>query len=446
MAPTTGLAIQEDGEVGARGLGVAAHIYAAAPKGPRPAPELSEEEKRAETNGVWMCARHARQVDEFQFHYPAETLLEMKRVRVCAHKLLLESPDFEFYTNRLGHVPVDRIVRAHLPELDAKKIQTSLHALYVKNGFGSLVAESLLPTAPFEKLTLPKLAAVINELVTSAPYRPRTTDRVWREVIASWDRQYSANRESQGPMSSVIYASTGVQFSARNPSDGSILKTRLSAHSYILVTSGSGTEYLCGDKAIKIVNTLSKAHSFNWTLDVRPTNGEFEVLCSELSTYGDVMPKVDGRESFDAYAEILDKLASGWEAVGFLAMTLEDGEYSKEFHPTPILIETRLSPEQFATLQARVARLKLGYTLADDFAVTLKPTPSLFHQQLSDESLTKAVRNLFETLGPMPWPLFSQSASIALNEKISVIASIRGRELTCLINFVRSRDEAHRVY
>lgn len=44
--------------------GVAAHIVAAAKRGPRSDPSLSAEQRRSEANGIWMCAIHAKWIDD----------------------------------------------------------------------------------------------------------------------------------------------------------------------------------------------------------------------------------------------------------------------------------------------------------------------------------------------------------------------------------------------
>lgn len=55
-------------------LGEAAHITAAAPKGPRYDDRLSEDERSDGANGIWMCRPHAKLVDADEDMYSAETL------------------------------------------------------------------------------------------------------------------------------------------------------------------------------------------------------------------------------------------------------------------------------------------------------------------------------------------------------------------------------------
>ena len=57
---TIAAAVTHDGIVN---VGVAAHITAAAPGGPRYDSTLSREQRRHHTNGIWMCQTHGKLVE-----------------------------------------------------------------------------------------------------------------------------------------------------------------------------------------------------------------------------------------------------------------------------------------------------------------------------------------------------------------------------------------------
>ena len=59
-------------------VGVAAHITAASPEGPRYDPTLSQDERRSESNGIWLCQTCAKLVDNDPRRYPAEVLRKWK--------------------------------------------------------------------------------------------------------------------------------------------------------------------------------------------------------------------------------------------------------------------------------------------------------------------------------------------------------------------------------
>ena len=59
-------------------IGVAAHIKAAAPKGPRYDPEMTREERRAPGNGIWLCQDHAKALDSNDPEFTVENLRRWK--------------------------------------------------------------------------------------------------------------------------------------------------------------------------------------------------------------------------------------------------------------------------------------------------------------------------------------------------------------------------------
>src|SRR5690554_1488770 len=59
-------------------IGVAAHISAASPKGPRFREELSPQERSSIDNGVWLCQNHAKAIDDDPRRFPEILLLAWK--------------------------------------------------------------------------------------------------------------------------------------------------------------------------------------------------------------------------------------------------------------------------------------------------------------------------------------------------------------------------------
>ena len=59
--------------------GQAAHICAAAPKGPRPDKNMTPEQRSHYDNGIWLCAAHAPLIDVNWPRYTVEQLREMKK-------------------------------------------------------------------------------------------------------------------------------------------------------------------------------------------------------------------------------------------------------------------------------------------------------------------------------------------------------------------------------
>ena len=69
-----------DGGDGSVSIGVAAHITAASPGGPRYDATLSAEERSSAENGIWLCQTCSRLIDVDETSYPNATIREWKRL------------------------------------------------------------------------------------------------------------------------------------------------------------------------------------------------------------------------------------------------------------------------------------------------------------------------------------------------------------------------------
>lgn len=85
--PTSGP--QQD-SMGAINVGVAAHITAASPAGPRYDATLSSEQRSSVQNGIWVCQTCGKLVDNDQSRYSVSTLKEWKYIAERIAILALE--------------------------------------------------------------------------------------------------------------------------------------------------------------------------------------------------------------------------------------------------------------------------------------------------------------------------------------------------------------------
>src|SRR5215475_4993322 len=74
-------------------VGVACHITAASPGGPRYDPALTSEERSGPDNGIWLCQTCGKLVDNDSSRYTAETLREWKLLAELAALQDLETPE-----------------------------------------------------------------------------------------------------------------------------------------------------------------------------------------------------------------------------------------------------------------------------------------------------------------------------------------------------------------
>jgi hypothetical protein len=69
----------EESPMGVTNVGVAAHIAAASPGGPRYDPAMTPEQRASIENGIWLCSHHAALVDRDTVTYSVEVLHRWKR-------------------------------------------------------------------------------------------------------------------------------------------------------------------------------------------------------------------------------------------------------------------------------------------------------------------------------------------------------------------------------
>lgn len=75
-SPTSGPS--DESSIAVTSIGVAAHIHAAAPGGPRYLDAMTPEQRRHIDNGIWLCANHSIEIDRDTTRFSAEALRQMK--------------------------------------------------------------------------------------------------------------------------------------------------------------------------------------------------------------------------------------------------------------------------------------------------------------------------------------------------------------------------------
>lgn len=436
---TIGPEVKGDGSVGVKGVAIAAHIYAASPGGPRPPVGLTNEEIRAEANGIWLCPDDATKVDAFQFEYPAELLLEMKQVRVFAQSLALQNPTVSFMAHFIGMKRVDRIVRQHLPDLDKDKIIEAVKAAYIRTEIAHSTADLPFPTTSFALSSVHTLSRVIREVVVCANHRLQIEDQVWRDVIADWSVYFG--KFQRPPHKRVALSGTGyAKISARNPKTGEILKDGVKTGAFVMLSDGEDL-FNPMDKHVLLQHTFKPFSSLEWKLNVKPALGTFEVE-SVLTVYKDVSPRNgvfnNDRELFESYAAVLEKLTQGWEPIGYVGLSVGEGNDDDNYHPTPVSIVCQIEPEQFESRNRRSERVKLGYEIGDAFGATMKFTPAFFNQSIADSAVSAAATDFLTELGPKPWHLLCTSKPIMrVSDDVEMYFQLKHLELSAETRFVR---------
>lgn len=144
--PTIGA---NSGGDGIMNVGVASHITAAAVGGPRYDPSLTNDQRRHESNGIWLCQTHGKLIDSDPAHFTVET--------VRGWKELAEKRAFEALAYATGEVPA--------PISDAP---SDIDAAFIKQ-------LNLAATDNIESVTATLLSAAQTDLATfkSITYWPQ---------------------------------------------------------------------------------------------------------------------------------------------------------------------------------------------------------------------------------------------------------------------------------
>lgn len=101
--PTSG---PQDEQTKTVNIGVAAHITAASPGGPRYNSELTSDKRRSIKNGIWLCQTCAKLVDNDPIRYTENLLLDWKRSAENSAREAIESPSRDY---GIQLKPIDRL-------------------------------------------------------------------------------------------------------------------------------------------------------------------------------------------------------------------------------------------------------------------------------------------------------------------------------------------------
>ena len=162
-APTAGPS--EESEDARSDVGVASHITAAAPGGPRYDNSLSESERSAIENGVWLCQTCAKKIDDDIETYPPDALRDWKRVAEAEASARLGRPSTSTIEKENRRNPLERMI-AHRMR-DALAAATFPIALLLPRSVGSDAAYPLS-----QLLTSPPPPAAGSEFVDSSVVDP----------------------------------------------------------------------------------------------------------------------------------------------------------------------------------------------------------------------------------------------------------------------------------
>ena len=165
---TRGAQSNDDGTIN---VGLAAHITAASPDGPRYDPNLTSDQRKHHSNGIWLCQNHGKLVDSDESQFTVEVLLSWKRIaekrsfsEVLSSKrspvgtLLVDDEDVQTAADLLlDYSKSDLSVFQHMPGWPSYAIALNLKMVEEKS------------TKVFTASSLASAIEVFDEIVVIAP-------------------------------------------------------------------------------------------------------------------------------------------------------------------------------------------------------------------------------------------------------------------------------------
>ncbi len=151
------------GSGGTINIGVAAHITAASPGGPRFDPSLTPEQRRHESNGIWACQTDGKLIDSDSEHFTVEMLRKWKRSAEMQAFLAVAAP----------HLALDKQIVPAVPDtLDRELEGLGLKAQdYLESLVVPLISAAKTDIAAFKNTPgWPFHAIALNLRITDGDY------------------------------------------------------------------------------------------------------------------------------------------------------------------------------------------------------------------------------------------------------------------------------------
>ena len=357
-----------------RGVGVAAHVFSAAEQGPRGRGSLTPEEVGSFANGLWTCATHSREVDDFQERFPAEDLLRMKAVRELAHELERSDDHVAFFVKQGGVEPWNEWVWRHvaatpveqIPDFDAHDMIQSFKSEWIQrqavlDGF-EMTIRPRLPAY----IAVKPVAAAAAALVRPARHASDTfligmndagarSGRFARERAHILDILTAlVGMRQPGSGYHAFNIDAAVLLTVANPAtgaahDGGVWQLATFTGGVLYPTEGSEQVRL------SVCHTRDPASTFEWRM-----KSEFaEGICrleSSLETRRPVLPYLRypaGRAELGRYRELLARIAEGWKPLVFVSLVTDEHgiEDPASLHPHAFTPDVAISAGELTRLQ-----------------------------------------------------------------------------------------------
>jgi hypothetical protein len=153
-------------------IGVAAHITAAAPDGPRYAPKMATEERCGIENAIWLCQNCAKLIDNDSAQYTTDLLRRWRRLSEEAALLAVEAP-------RIGAIKTndEDLIRFYAQCFDRPAFQDPFQQEGNMEAFDRAIEDTIIA------LNTGCLRSRDGTVLQQASGKAYITNPVWREKL-----------------------------------------------------------------------------------------------------------------------------------------------------------------------------------------------------------------------------------------------------------------------
>lgn len=369
-------------------LGIASHIYAASPGGPRPAPiDMPDAMIMHESNGIWTCGSCGAIIDKVKLNssdqmlnpeYSAENLFQMKKVRESAARMSVIDPEVNYLATCITPRELDEIFWRHMPELNQNSILCDIKA-YV----GKVLLNSSTPRmlAPGDDLKRKPIAAASQQVIKEIenppvgfPYKAVIHTRINNEpdvvdqkedrqrvieIVGAWANTIDQNHRGR---TLVPIDDVSVLITARDPKNMETCDSFMRA-----IGHGSGCiDLTSGNREnldLRVWSYFQESNNFIWKLAVNFDAGVMRknstIRIAGKNLY-DSRKNLDWEDGFYKYSQIMQKLVDGWQLIGFIGMNRNDRSIVDRMHPKAFEIDLKVSKSELDECLYRIEKIKFA--------------------------------------------------------------------------------------
>ncbi|MFO1256815.1 MAG: hypothetical protein U1E78_00060 [Gammaproteobacteria bacterium] len=397
----------ENGNPKINDFGVAAHIYAASPTGPRPSSSanLTQEDIKSFANGIWVCNNCSRIIDNNEYLYTADKLKAMKAIREFANKLYANDADIRAYLQFIPFKKLDESVAKFSPNLESNldKIKTYMQSIVFsslierpENNSKIALKKRVLSTDIFKEIIATQQLEQNVPLVSIGKFSIEL-----RKAAEHYLSKYGKSLAATMDKNLIFPVDTVILFAAIDPCTGLMSEDLLSIKWFPAVGFKGGLYYeyrvpkssFCNieisfEKQSSAVQYLVTIKVTDKVLIPRPYNPSLGWRDWELERYA-------------CYLSVLDKIKLGWQPVVFICDCIDEHplEYREAIKQTgcnPIAVDLILNRENIDFSISIAQKIIQVCEICRKYNYTIEFNSLLFDEELTISAISTAFSEVYQ--------------------------------------------------